>query len=270
MNTWFSKDPEPSDKKYKNLEVFRIFFIALILISLIFTNLVVFIPLKFFESKFNLDRRSYLIVNFVSRLALRFLKIDYNIYGEPMKENGCIVSNHVSWLDIFSLSAVLNIVFVSKSDVSQWFGIGFLAKIVGVLFINRDKTQIIANNQSLEDRLFLGERLLFFPEGTSSDGLQVLPFKSTLFQALIEADKKLLNLYVQGVTIRYSAPEGEDKRFYGWWGDISFKDHLFRILSNKKGGKIDLFFHSPRKVSEFMGRKDMSRSLEQEIASILA
>ena len=144
-----------------------------------------------------------------------------------------------------------------------------MAKIVGVLFINRDKTQIIANNQSFKDRLFLGERLLFFPEGTSSDGLQVLPFKSTLFQALIEADKKLLNLYVQGVTIRYRAPEGEDKRFYGWWGNISFKDHLFRILSNKKGGKIDLFFHSPRKVSEFMGRKDMSRSLEEEISSIL-
>ena len=78
MNTWFSKAPEPSDKNYNKSEIFRIFFNALILISLIFTNLIVFIPLKFLESKFNLDRRSYLIVSFVSRLALRFLKIDYN------------------------------------------------------------------------------------------------------------------------------------------------------------------------------------------------
>ena len=186
-----------------------------------------------------------------------------------MKENGCIVSNHVSWLDIFSLSAVQNIVFVSKSDVSQWVGIGILAKIVGVLFINRDKTQIIANNQSFEDRLFLGERLLFFPEGTSSDGLQVLPFKSTLFQALIEADKKLLDLYVQGVTIRYSAPEGEDKRFYGWWGDSDLARHLLQSLAYKRHGSVQVIYHEPVAAIDFADRKSLARHLQAQVAAAL-
>ncbi len=68
----------------------------------------------------------------------------------PMIENGCVVANHVSWLDIFSLSSVQNIVFVSKSDVSTWFGIGVLARIVGVLFISRKRNQVITNNLNFE------------------------------------------------------------------------------------------------------------------------
>jgi len=265
--TWFSNAPEPIVKKYNFFQIVQIIVIALFLILLILSNLVFFIPLKYLEAKFNINRYSHFFIRLVSKLSLRLLRIEYKSYGTPMKENGCVVSNHISWLDIFSLSSTQNIVFVSKSDLKTWFGIGALAKIVGVLFINRDKSKIIANNQSFKDRLLSGEKLLFFPEGTSSDGLQVLPFKSTLFQAVIDADRALQNLYVQSVTIRYRAPNNEDERFFGWWGDISFKDHLFLILSNNKGGKIDLFFHKPHKVSGFKDRKEMSAFLEKEVAS---
>ena len=269
MNTWYGKLPEPTAKKFTFLEWLRISLRGFFIIVLICINLIVFVLLRLIEKYlFNL-KLSYEIVKFVSRTALRILKIKLIVHGTPMTQNGCVVANHVSWLDIFSLSSVQNIIFVSKSDVSTWFGIGILAKIVGVLFISRDKNAIIKNNLNFEERLNNGERLLFFPEGTSSDGLQVLPFKSSLFEAVMN-NSKISNLHAQGVSVVYTAPELEDKRFYGWWGKMEFLDHLLGILSTNKKGRIDLFFHSPHSVSNFNNRKMLANALYLDVASVFS
>ena len=267
MNTWYGKLPEPTVKKFTFLEWLRICLRAFFIILFICVNLIIFVLLRFAEKYLSNLKLSYKIVKFVSRTTLRILKIKLIVHGMPMIENGCVVANHVSWLDIFSLSSVQNIVFVSKSDVSTWFGIGVLARIVGVLFISRKRNQVITNNLNFEKRLNKGEKLLFFPEGTSSDGLQVLPFKSSLFEALMN-NKKISNLHVQGVSIVYTAPDLEDKRFYGWWGKMEFLDHLLGILSTNKKGKIELFFHSPHLVSSFNNRKMLANTLYLDVSSV--
>jgi 1-acyl-sn-glycerol-3-phosphate acyltransferase len=269
LNTWYGKSQEPTVKKFTFLEWLRICFRGFFIILFICVNLVVFVLLRFVEKYFSNLKLSYQIVKLVSRTTLRILKIKLIVHGMPMTENGCVVANHVSWLDIFSLSSVQNIVFVSKSDVSAWFGIGVLARIVGVLFISRKRNQVIKNNLNFEKRLNKGEKLLFFPEGTSSDGLQVLPFKSSLFEALMN-NNKISNLHVQGVSIVYTAPELEDKRFYGWWGKMEFLDHLLGILSTDKKGRIDLFFHSPHLVSSFKNRKILANTLYLDVASVFS
>jgi 1-acyl-sn-glycerol-3-phosphate acyltransferase len=88
-----------------------------------------------------------------------------------------------------------------------------------------------------------GERLLFFPEGTSTDGTLVLPFKPTLFQALLSGGMPT-DMAVQPVTLRYTAPAGADPRFYGWWGGMAFASHFMRVLGQAPQGHVTLVFHA--------------------------
>jgi lyso-ornithine lipid O-acyltransferase len=144
-----------------------------------------------------------------------------------MRERGAVVANHSSWMDIFALNARKRVYFVSKAEVARWPGIGWLARATGTVFINRDPKEARAQQTVFEARLKAGHKLLFFPEGTSTDGQRILPFKSTLFGAFFAPDLRDI-LWVQPVTVIYTAPPGEDPRFYAWWGDMSFGGHLLK------------------------------------------
>ena len=123
------------------------------------------------------------ITQAVCRLAFVILGIGYSIRGRPMQHRGAVVANHSSWLDIFALNACQRVYFVSKAEVSGWPVIGWLARATGTVFIARDAKKAKGQQSLFEDRIRAGHRLLFFPEGTSTDGRRVLPFKSTLFAA---------------------------------------------------------------------------------------
>ncbi len=122
-----------------------------------------------------------------------------------MHEKGAVVANHSSWLDIFTLNASQRIYFVAKSEVSGWPGIGWLARATGTVFITRKGTEAKRQQDLFEARLRAGHQLLFFPEGTSTDALRVLPFKPTLFQAFFTHGLDRV-LFIQPVTVVYHAP----------------------------------------------------------------
>ncbi|MDO9526853.1 MAG: lysophospholipid acyltransferase family protein, partial [Gemmobacter sp.] len=157
------------------------------------------------------------ITQLVCRSAFAILGIGFSTRGVPMQGRGAVVANHASWLDIFSLNAPQRVYFVSKSEVAGWPAIGWLARATGTVFIQRKGTEALAQKSVFVERLRAGHHLLFFPEGTSTDGLRVLPFKSTLFAAFF-ADGLDRILQVQPVTVIYAAPPDQDPRFYGWWG----------------------------------------------------
>jgi 1-acyl-sn-glycerol-3-phosphate acyltransferase len=181
-----------------------------------------------------------------------------------MKQRGAVVANHGSWLDIFALNARKRIYFVSKAEVANWPGIGWLAKATGTVFINRDPREAKVQKEVFEARLMAGHKLLFFPEGTSTDAVRVIPFKPTLFAAFFS--EHLRNeMYVQPVTVMYHAPKGEDARFYGWWGDMDFGPHLLKVLAQAPQGKVELVYHMPVKVSDFVNRKALSAYCEEVI-----
>jgi 1-acyl-sn-glycerol-3-phosphate acyltransferase len=194
------------------------------------------------------------ITQFVCRAAFVILGIRRRVEGRPMRGAGAIVANHASWLDIFALNASDRVYFVSKSEVARWPGIGWLARGTGTLFIARDPREAGRQREMLTERLRLGHRLLFFPEGTSTDGLRVLPFKSTLFAAFY-ADGLAQALSVQPVSLRYEAPPGTDARFYGWWGDMGFGSHLLKVLARPRQGSVTIVFHPPLPVAEAGDRK---------------
>lgn len=204
------------------------------------------------------------ITQAVCRAALAIMGIGLRTRGHPMRGKGAVVANHASWLDIFTLNAVQRIYFVSKSEVAGWAGIGWLARATGTVFINRDGREAQAQKTLFENRLRQGHRLLFFPEGTSTDGLRILPFKSTLFAAFFAHGLEQV-LSIQPVSVRYHAPEGADPRLYGWWGDMGFGPHFLQTLARLRQGRVEVTFHDPVRVADFADRKLLAAHCEARI-----
>jgi 1-acyl-sn-glycerol-3-phosphate acyltransferase len=208
------------------------------------------------------------ITQAVCRLSLALLGIRYAVVGRPMTRQGALVANHSSWLDIFALNACQQVYFVSKSEVEGWAGIGWLARATGTVFIARRRRQAKLQQRLFEDRLHAGHRLLFFPEGTSTDGRRVLPFKSTLFAAYFTQGLER-EMHIQPATVIYHAPEGEDPRFYGWWGDMEFGPHLIQTLAARRQGRITVVLHDPVRVDAFSDRKALAAHCEGVIRQSL-
>ena len=204
------------------------------------------------------------ITQFVCRAAFPILRIGLSVRGRPMTHHGAVVANHSSWLDIFALNAAQRIYFVAKSEVERWAGIGWLARATGTVFIARKGVEAKAQQAMFEDRLRAGHRLLFFPEGTSTDAIRVLPFKSTLFAALYTHGLDRI-LHIQPVTVLYHAPTGEDPRFYGWWGDMGFSGHLLRVLATRRPGRVGVKDHPEVPVDGFSDRKGLAAHCERVI-----
>lgn len=208
------------------------------------------------------------ITRAVCRLAFPILGIGYRVRGTPMRHRGAVVSNHVSWLDIFALNACQTIYFVAKAEVARWAFIGWLARATGTVFIARDPKEAKAQQVLFEERLRAGHKLMFFPEGTSTDGLRVMPFKSTLFAAFYTHGLDEI-LKIQPVSLVYRAPEGRDERFYGWWGDMSFAGHLAKVLGQFRQGSVEVVFHDPVAVDRFASRKELALACEERVRTEL-
>ncbi len=204
------------------------------------------------------------ITQFVCRSAFVLLGMGYRVEGEVMAGPGAVVANHSSWLDIFALNARKRIYFVSKDEVAGWPGIGWLARATGTVFIRRDRREAEAQVAVLRARLAAGHKLLFFPEGTSTDGRRVLAFKPTLFAAFFDPSLRE-NLRVQPVSVVYEAPEGADPRLYGWWGDMAFGPHLLTTLAARRQGRVTVIYHIPVRVADFADRKALARAMEEAV-----
>ena len=268
--TWYSDKTPPTGSLGLSGWV-RVVLRAVPLIILVFGGLLILLAIRLIERPvFGIARPiTPYITQTVCRAAFVVLGIKFQITGEPMQGAGAVVANHSSWLDIFALNARKRIYFVSKSEVAGWPGIGWLARATGTVFIKRDRSEVSSQIDLFQSRLSAGHKLLFFPEGTSTDGLQVLPFKPALFAAFFDPALKDA-LQIQPVTVNYIAPDGADARFYGWWGDMDFGPHLLSTLAAKRQGCVHTIYHAPVKVAEFADRKTLAKKLEDQVRAGLA
>ncbi|MGB3314690.1 MAG: lysophospholipid acyltransferase family protein [Albidovulum sp.] len=200
----------------------------------------------------------------VCRAAFPIMGVGYSVRGQPMHQVGAVVANHSSWLDIFALNACQSVYFVSKAEVAGWPFIGWLARATGTVFIARDPKQAKVQQTQFEDRIRAGHKLLFFPEGTSTDGLRVLPFKPTLFAAFYSHGLEHVT-EIQPVTVIYHAPPAAGARFYGWWGDMDFGPHLAKVLGLPRQGAVEVVFHDPVSVDAFATRKELAQHCEKAV-----
>ena len=242
-----------------------------VLVVVVFGGLLIHLTIRLFERPlFGLRRPvTPFVTQGVCKGALAILGIRLKTQGRPMRRRGAVVANHASWLDIFVMNAPQRIYFVAKDEIANWPGIGWLARATGTIFIRRSARDARAQKLTFEARLRAGHHLCFFPEGTSSDGIRVLPFKPTLFAAFFTEELAGL-LSIQPVSVIYVAPKGRDSRFYGWWGDLGFAAHFLRVLAQPRQGRVELVFHPPVPIAEAGNRKTLARLCEAQVRDGLA
>ncbi len=172
------------------------------------------------------------------RWACRCLGLEIHQHGTPSDTTVLFVSNHISWSDIPVLGGLVPIRFLSKAEVGQWPLIGWLAREAGTLFIKRGGGQARKVREQISEHLRAGENVLVFPEGTTSEGLAVLPFHGLLLAAAPESDTP-----VQPVTIAYRRA-GRPDHLAPFIGQDEFHRHLLRLL-RQPAARVDVIFHLP-------------------------
>ncbi|MEZ5538013.1 MAG: lysophospholipid acyltransferase family protein [Thiolinea sp.] len=157
---------------------------------------------------------------------IRILGGRVHVIGAPAADHTLMVCNHVSWLDIPLLGGQSSIRFLSKSEVRHWPVVGWLASKAGTLYIERGRNGAARSAaDSITQSLARGDVVMLFPEGTTSDGWQVLPFHARLFTSAIEAQAK-----IQPVAIRYLDESGALSPHVPYVGDMSLWDNLTGLL----------------------------------------
>ncbi len=204
------------------------------------------------------------IVCFWGRLNLWLCGVRIRRVGTPMKQGGAIVANHVGWIDIFTLLAADRLFFVSKAEVRDWPVVGILSRQINPVYIERRRTAAKDQEAELKRRLARGDKLCFFPEGTSTDGLRVLPFRSSLF-SVFHTEELRETLWVQPVTLIYKPRQGLPRGFYGWWGDMGLGSHLKAVFALSYRGEVEVIFHTPLSAAEFGDRKTLAAEAETRV-----
>ncbi len=194
------------------------------------------------------------------RRCLRALDIRVHAEGE-MPPDGLIVSNHLSYLDILCFSSIAPCVFVSKAEVRKWPVFGRLATNGGTIYIDREsKADAHRVATQIEHALRERVRVVLFPEGTSSDGSQVLRFHAPLFESAVRAGST-----ITPAGLRYEMKGGDPAQDVCYWGDMTFGAHFLRLLS-KGGVTAQIMVGAP--ALGFKDRKEASSRLRSEVATL--
>nr|WP_101128204.1 1-acyl-sn-glycerol-3-phosphate acyltransferase [Neisseria meningitidis] len=187
--------------------------------------------------------------------------------GRPAPEhpNGVLVAaNHVSWLDIFAMSAVYPSSFIAKQEIKSWPVLGKMGQNAGTVFINRNSRRDIEPiNRAVCETLQRGQNVSFFPEARTSSGLGLLPFKAALFQSAIDAGAKVL-----AVALRYYDETGK-RTARPSYADVGLPTCLWRIVSMKKL-TIRVDFVCVADAAESEDRYALKDKIEESIRAVVA
>jgi 1-acyl-sn-glycerol-3-phosphate acyltransferase len=212
--------------------------------------------------------------NWYQRQLAHLFGIRMQVIGTPIQDRGVLmVANHTSYFDILAIGGSAKLSFVAKSEVANWPLFGRFAKLQRTIFVERGRRSATGDIRDvIRDRLLEGDALMLFPEGTSSDGNFILPFKSALLGAAEvvvghDANGDPLHPPVQPVSVAYTRVHGvpmgrENRPLYAWYGDMDLVPHLWEALTT---GPIDVViqFHPPLYVNQVGGRKALAQMAEQ-------
>ena len=175
--------------------------------------------------------RGYLLKSW-GKTCCFILGVHLDIENTPPEPPFLLVSNHLSYLDVFVLFSQVRCLFVAKSDVKTWPLAGFIIKTCGILFIDRSRKRDVKRvNKLISKNITPDQGIILFPEGTTSPGVEVLPLKTSLLQ--YPATK---NFPVSCVSISYSTTNNQKPAYENvcWWGDVSFMIHFWKLLYIKQ------------------------------------
>ena len=201
-------------------------------------------------------------MQWMSRRFLRLLGGHVSLQGDPA-ERGLVVCNHLGYVDILAIGSVCPALFVAKSDVKAWPLFGWLAALSGTLFVRRSSRLKAAHQvEGISSLLAEGHPLVLFPEGTSSDGRGVLPFRSSLLQAALSTGSS-----ITPASITYRLKEGGGiATGIAYWGEMTFLPHLLGLLTGKPF--VALLDFGTAQMPD-CGRKEAALQLHAQVAALL-
>jgi 1-acyl-sn-glycerol-3-phosphate acyltransferase len=196
----------------------------------------------------------------ICRRTNRIFQLEIQVAGE-IPAHGLLVCNHASYLDILLLSSLTPAIFVAKREVRLWPVMGILARLGGTLFIDRQRrTHVGEVNGEIQAALNDGALVTIFPEGTSSDGRTVLPFKSSLLEPATQQQHPLT-----AGCIQYSLAGGDAGAEVCYWGDAVFFPHLLNLLS-QRSVRATVRFAAVKQHST--DRKELAQQLHAEVLGL--
>jgi lyso-ornithine lipid O-acyltransferase len=252
--------------------IFRVLFFVFVFIPV----LIVVIPLQFLVNLLNLPYWNVLPRTF-HRVGRVFLGLHVHVLGKPATGRPTLlVSNHISWTDIIAIGSVADITFVAKSEVKDWFFVGFMASLQRTIFV--DRTRRSGTDQTSREmgrHMAAGNAVLLFAEGQSDIGTHVLPFRSALVgaaqHAMMEAGAK--EVMIQPVTVAYTRLQGlpvsrNERSLIAWIKSKSVRENIIEILT---GGRKDVTvaFGRPQPLAEGADRKTVTKDAEDHVRRML-
>lgn len=212
-----------------------------------------------------LRQRQWLIHHW-SRVLMACCGVKIRVRGRPKREGAVLwVANHVSWVDIFVMDSVRAVSFIAKSDIRKWPVIGWLVAGAGTLFIERGRRHAVrAVGQQMNARFARGEAVGLFPEGTTSPGLDVAPFHTSLFEPALRA-----GVDIQPVALLF-LHRGERSTRYAFVGEQTLVHNIWNLLT-ASGTVVELVFCpvlSAAGCAE-LGRAGVARHCEQQIREVV-
>ncbi len=204
------------------------------------------------------------IARFWHKGCLKLFAVKLKIIGEKSQQAPILfVANHVSYLDIIILGSQLKGSFVSKAEVRKWPLFGWLSTLQNTVFINRRSREIKVQLQELSNRVTNRENLIIFPEGTSTDGKIVKPFKSSLF-AICDLHPEL---NIQPIGLKYLNNRGEHltdevRDQYAFYADFPFGGHFWGMLQGS-GVCVEVSFSPILNTQSYSNRKEVATVSQQ-------
>lgn len=197
------------------------------------------------------------------RFAARISGAKVKVHGTHLKRDVFYIANHVSWLDILSLAGASGTAFVSKAELAQAPIVGWLAKINRTVFVKREARMSVANQiNALKEALADNWSVTVFPEGTTTDGQSLLPFKTSMLSVLEPPPPGVM---VQAVMVDY----GPVAEWIGWIGEEGGVNNAKRVLSRKGTFPLHIHFLEPFSPADFRGRKAIGSEARKRIEEAL-
>lgn len=215
-------------------------------------------------------------------LARLWHKCICNIFGIRMRISGKIynnsqtlyVCNHLSYLDILALGAILKGAFVGRKDIAEWPVLSTLAKLQHTIFVSRDPSKAQSDGNNMQNALNNGFNIILFPESTSTIGREVLPFKSSPF-SIVEG-KENATIRIQPITLhlretdKKNADTNEQRDLYAWHRDMDTRlaVHLWTFLKGR-GAKLEIHIHPELIAGKYENRKTLAKECHKIVSKHL-
>ena len=246
--------------------------IAIIKLSIFGLLVIIVSPLQLLILAVHKGKGAYLVPCLWHKAICAVLRIRVQVIGKPQTDaQTFFVSNHISYLDIPAIGGLLKASFVAKKDVESWPVFGFLSKLQQTAFISRSREDAKKEKGALDQMLADGKSLILFPEGTSTDGRAVLPFKSSLFSIALREGAQ--NLFIQPFTVSMLSVNGKppqtqaERDIYAWHinMDTPLPAHLWRFAKSR-GAVIALHFHLPIQAKDYKDRKVLANLCHEHVS----